>query len=96
MYSSSTQDVKSIERIKNCKSCIIAKSTNTVLTGSTDDPPTLKQLTFCMDITLLNLTIPIGVITHQASNSTLVKVTDLKSDIFIFFIDALFSIRNSV
>jgi hypothetical protein len=29
----------------------MAKSTNTVLTGSPDDPPTLKQTTFCMDIT---------------------------------------------
>lgn len=42
-----------------------------------------------MDITFLNQSTPIGVITHQASNSTLLKVLEQKSDMFNFFIDAL-------
>jgi hypothetical protein len=79
---------ESLEKVKNCKTCILAKSTNTVLTGMQMDPDSLKMTTFCADITFLEQSKPFGVITHQFSNSTLIKLLDKKSGMFEFFREA--------
>ena len=51
-------------------------------------PDSLKMTTFSADITFLEQSKPFGVITHQFSNSTLIKLLDKKSGMFDFFREA--------